>query len=71
MRDRIPTTMKKLFEKVDTGKASPRMAIKAFCLECMGYQRTEVTHCTAPECPLYTHRPFQKRASAGTAKAST
>ena len=42
------------------GRASPRAAIKAFCLECVGWQRSEVTACTALACPLWAYRPFRK-----------
>ena len=45
------------------GRASPRAAIKAFCLECVGWQRAEVTRCTAPACPLWSYRPFRKEAT--------
>ena len=38
---------------------SPAAAIKAFCLECVGWQKEEVKLCTAPACPLYRYRPFQ------------
>jgi hypothetical protein len=35
-------------------------AVKLFCLECVGYVRKDVTHCTAPKCPLYRWRPYQR-----------
>ena len=38
---------------------SPTAAIKSFCLECVGWQRAEVTRCTALACPLYGYRPFR------------
>lgn len=41
------------------GKASPRRAIKSFCLECVMWLPEEVTLCTAPACPLFAYRPFQ------------
>ena len=44
------------------GRASPRAAIKAFCLECVGWQRAEVSRCTAPTCLLWLYRPFRKEA---------
>ena len=43
------------------GKASPRRAIKAFCLSCTGFMREEVRHCTATCCPLHAFRPYVKR----------
>lgn len=43
---------------------SPLSAIKAFCLECCGYERNEVKKCTAPYCPLWEfrdgHNPYRK-----------
>lgn len=38
---------------------SPKAAIKAHCLECVGWQRAEVTRCSSLACPLYGYRPFQ------------
>jgi hypothetical protein len=45
--------------KAYSGQASPRTAIKAFCLECVGYDRKAITDCTAPACPLWLYRPYQ------------
>ena len=38
--------------------SSRASAIKAHCLECMGYVFAEVANCTSPACTLY---PFLKR----------
>jgi hypothetical protein len=38
---------------------SPTTAIKAFCLECVGWQRPEVAACTSLACPLYAYRRYQ------------
>jgi len=38
----------------------PKSAIKAFCLECVGWQRAEVARCTALACPLWAYRPFRR-----------
>jgi hypothetical protein len=34
-------------------------AVKAFCLECVSWQRNEVKDCVSVECPLYLYRPFK------------
>jgi len=34
-------------------------AMKAFCLECVCWVRSEIRLCTSPACPLYPYRPFQ------------
>ena len=36
-----------------------RAAIKAFCLECVGWQKEEVRKCTALACPLFAYRPYK------------
>ena len=36
--------------------ASRKSAIRAFCLECVGWQESEVHRCTAPACPLFEFR---------------
>jgi hypothetical protein len=41
------------------GTASPREAIKAFCLECMGYNAAEIKRCETIHCPLNLYRPYQ------------
>lgn len=48
-------TMQKAFD----GTCSPRSAIKAQCLICVGYDREAVTHCTGFSCPLWAFRPYQ------------
>ena len=45
--------------KAYSGTASPRSAIKAQCLHCVGYIRNDVTHCTGFSCPLWAYRPYQ------------
>jgi len=40
-------------------KTTPMQAIKNFCLNCVE-TRAAITNCTAPKCPLYIYRPYQK-----------
>lgn len=42
----MPTASRKLFNRVWSGKASPRACIKAFCQECVGFERVAITECT-------------------------
>lgn len=49
-------TMLKAYE----GDCSPRQAIKAQCLSCVGFDRQSITHCTGYSCPLWAFRPYQK-----------
>jgi hypothetical protein len=41
------------------GSASPRAAIKAFCLECTGDNRAAIRDCTSLGCTLREYRPYQ------------
>jgi hypothetical protein len=41
-------------------KTSPLQAIKAFCNNCVGDIRSDITNCTAKQCNLYIYRPYQK-----------
>jgi hypothetical protein len=40
-------------------RRSRAAAMKAFCLECTGWQKGEVRRCTALDCPLWAWRPYQ------------
>jgi hypothetical protein len=58
----VPESWLKLYNKTQSGKTSPRQAIKMFCGECMGYDRTQIPKCPDNGCPLYKHRPkFKER----------
>lgn len=48
-----------LFRRVYAGRAPPRAAIKAFCLECCWMNRADITRCKATACPLHRLRPYQ------------
>ena len=56
----MPNSARRGYLRAVAGNASPRAAIKAFCLECCGWDRDGVRLCTAPACPLYSYRPFQE-----------
>ena len=55
-----------IFRRVYSGTASPREAIKAMCLDCVGLSEVEVRECPATACPLWRFRPYQLgKSSAG------
>ena len=54
-----PESARKSLARAFSGSASPRQAIKAQCLVCMGYDRQEIKNCTGWSCPLWMYRPFQ------------
>ena len=54
----MPESRRAGYLKATRGKASPRAAIKAQCLECVGWNRAEVICCTGWACPLWKYRPF-------------
>ena len=41
-------------------KLTPTIAVKKFCLECIGKARFEAINCTDISCAFYPHRPRQK-----------
>lgn len=53
-----PKASQRTYLRAVQGKAAPRTAIKAFCLECVGWDRAAVRDCTALACPLWAYRPF-------------
>lgn len=55
----VPSMYQGHFERAQRSRAS---AIKAMCLECVGFVRKDVTDCTCESCPLWTWRPYQVKA---------
>jgi len=51
----VPAKYRGLYRRA-WGAASRKSAIRAFCLECVGWQEAEVHRCTAPACPLFEFR---------------
>lgn len=54
----MPPTCRNTYLKSLSGQ-SPAAGIKAFCMECVGWDRAEVAACTALACPLWSYRPFR------------
>lgn len=54
----MPVSWKNTYLKAMRGR-SMKMAIRAFCGECMGWQRSEIPECTGRACPLYPYRPWK------------
>lgn len=58
IKEHIPDIYKAAYDKAMEGK-SKTAAIKAFCLECICWQREGIRKCTATACPLYPYRPYK------------
>lgn len=56
----MPVSSVKRYLRAINGKASPKGAIAAHCMECMGWDREAVKGCTGLACPLWAYRPFRK-----------
>ena len=56
--DACPVSAKGILERAYAGN-SRATAIKAMCLQCVGYIRAEITNCSAYGCPLRPYRPYQ------------
>lgn len=59
-----PESCRNTLSQAFSGSASPRAAIKAQCLACVGYDRNAITNCTGWSCGLWAYRPFQKAGEA-------
>ena len=59
--DSMPVGCRATYLKAMRGR-SLAAAVKAFCLECVQWEREEVRRCTAPACPLFPYRPFIEHA---------
>lgn len=57
-RLQIPKIHRSNYDRAMKGK-SMKAAIKAFCLECVCWQKEEVRLCTSLTCPLYPYRPYR------------
>ena len=57
--EEIPKKYRKIYKKAVENR-SKSAAIKAFCLECVCWQKNEVINCSCLTCPLYGVRPFTK-----------
>ncbi len=53
----MPQLYRQIYDRALRGK-SKAAGIKSFCLECMGWVRTEVRDCTTKECPLWAYKPY-------------
>lgn len=54
----MPESWRKTYLKAVGGK-NRAAGVKAFCQECVGYERAEVTACTDRGCPLWLYRPYR------------
>ena len=55
----MPKACRGIYRQAVEGR-SRKAGIKAFCLECTGWNRKEVSNCTALACPLYLLRPYRE-----------
>ena len=56
-----PESFRNLLTQSHSGNCSPRVAIKAQCAECNGFDRDAIRDCTAYACPLWQFRPYQQK----------
>jgi len=47
-------------EKSRQNPKSKVLAIRAYCFDCCGGVKSEVTLCPSKNCPLWLHRPWSK-----------
>ena len=54
----IPRQYRKVYDMAMTGR-SLRVAVNSQCIECMGYDFSEVKICCSSQCPLFPYRPLR------------
>lgn len=57
-RQQMPEIHRANYDKAIQGR-SMKAAVKAFCLECVCWQKEEVRKCTSLSCPLFSYRPYK------------
>ena len=58
-RQEMPAIHKANYNRAVSGK-SRKAGTKAFCLECVQWQKEEVRLCTSLDCALYPYRPYKE-----------
>ena len=53
----MPASYRRSYVRAMQGKAGPRTAIRLFCLECNGWQRTLAVTCPTRACPPWAMLP--------------
>lgn len=61
--NQVPSLNRLGYLRAILGQVPPRVAIKAHCLECCGWERHQVARCTSVACPLWAYRPSWKQES--------
>lgn len=56
--EQMPESYRNVYRKAVSGK-SKAAGLKSFCLECVGWQRNEITACSDEGCPLWPYRPYR------------
>jgi hypothetical protein len=56
----------RLIQRCWSGKASPRQALKAQCLDCVGQDRQAIADCADRCCPLWQYRPYKQSRTTNT-----
>ncbi len=60
--DSVPLKYQALFRRVRAEKSKSKAdAVKAMCLECVGFKYKRVADCAATRCPLHNVRPYRKK----------
>ncbi|MBA7554728.1 hypothetical protein ES705_47359 [subsurface metagenome] len=61
-REQMPKIHRANYDKAMKGR-SMKAATKAFCLECVCWEKEEVRLCTSLACPMYPYRPYKNNSN--------
>lgn len=56
----VPPKYLKMYDRVISGKGTPRQAIRLQCLACWGWSKSDAADCGGQDCTLYPYNPFHK-----------
>ncbi len=57
-------------QKWHKNKSNRKLSINAFCWQCIGELRKEITNCSSKNCPLWHVRPYQAKESTNVTKSN-
>lgn len=66
----IPEMYHRAFEKAWEGRGY-KDSVRANCLDCQSLQRNEIQNCEIYTCPLWSVRPYRKRATSRVQKGAS
>ena len=65
-----PPALKPLYFRALRGELALKAAVRVFCFQCVGWEKSEAWECSSYGCPLWSYRPGTKRPARKSAPVS-